>query len=86
MTLLEAEVLRLVDRAHPAAAEHRAHPLARELIPHQRQPRHHVLPPHRPRPDSLPVALPLNYPLAKNGLYHIDVLAELDGHERLTEN
>ena len=48
----QAEVLRLVDHAHPAAAEHRAHPVARELIPHQGQPSHHALPPPPPPPRS----------------------------------
>src|SRR5206468_4932561 len=46
----QTEVLRLIDHAHAPAAEHRAHPVARELVPHQRKPRHHVLPPRRPPP------------------------------------
>ena len=49
----QPQVLRLVDHAHPAAAEHRARPVARELIPHQRQPRHHApLPGSRPGPAN----------------------------------
>ena len=48
----QAEVLGLVDHAHPAAAEHRPRPVARELIPHQRQPSHHALPPPPPPPRS----------------------------------
>jgi hypothetical protein len=40
--VVQAEVLGLVDHAHPAAAEHRAHPVARELVPDQGQLRHHA--------------------------------------------
>ena len=63
----QAEVLRLVDHAHPAASEHRAHPVARELVPHQGQPRHHALPPRRPAAVLMPVAIPLADPFAENG-------------------
>src|ERR1700730_10929119 len=64
----QPEVLRLIDHAHPAAAEHRACPVARELIPHQRQPRHHALPPRRPPPRFIPVAISIADPFAENGL------------------